>query len=93
MTISAFTKDPQAELSYSLDWSDWLDADTILTSAWAVTGPDVLLVEESDSNSTTATTVVLSGGTVGKNYTATNTITTAAGWTDERSIAILVRQR
>jgi hypothetical protein len=93
MSVQTFTKDPQAELPYSLNWASWLDGDTISTSEWAASGSDDALIVESDSNSTTVSTVVLSGGTVNRNYTVTNTITTAAGYTDERSITIQVRQR
>jgi len=106
MSIATYIKDPQAVLPYSINWASddgtndgtsadtgWLQSDTIASSSWAITGPDALLVQDSDSNSATVATIILSGGTANRNYTATNTITTAAGYTDERSIAIKVRQR
>ena len=92
MTFSK-TKDPDAVLDYSVDWAAWLGADTIATSTWIVTGPDADLVVDSDSNSTTATTVWLSGGTVFRTYTVTNRITTAQARTDDRSVVISMVDR
>lgn len=92
MTFSK-TKDPDAVLDYSVDWSAWLGDDTIVTSAWIVTGPDALLVVDSDSRSSTATTVWLSGGTLFRTYTVTNRVTTAAGRTDDRSISFKIEQK
>jgi hypothetical protein len=86
-----FDKDPDAVLDYQLDWSDWLpDGDTIATSVWSV---PVGLTEDSDTNTTTTATVWLSGGTAGTEYQVANTITTADGRTDERTIKIKVVER
>ena len=106
MSLSTIIKDPEAVLPYSINWASddgtndgtsadtgWLQSDTIATSTWAITGADALLVQDSESESTTITTVVLSGGTVNRNYTVTNHITTAAGYEDDRSITISIRQR
>lgn len=85
-----FTKDPDATLDYSIDWSKWLAGDTILTSEWSVpTG----LTQVNVSNTTTKATVWLSGGSAGQSYTVTNRIITAGGRTDERSIIIRVENR
>lgn len=83
-------KDPDEILDYQLDWSEELDTDTISTSTWIVpTG----LTEETDSNSTTTTTVWLSGGTIGQVYTLTNRITTAGGRTYDQSVRLRVRTK
>lgn len=85
-----FLKDPDAVLDYQIDWSDWLGADTIATSTWTVgTG----ITKDSDTNTTTAATVWLSGGTAGMSYSATNRIVTALGRTDERTIQITVKNK
>jgi len=81
-----YVKESGAVLDYQHDWSAWLGADTISSSSWAVTGG---LVVDSDSNTTTTSTVWLSGGTFGATGEAVNTIVTAAGRTEK--IAILVR--
>ena len=88
--MKLFRKDPSAILDYSIDWSLWLNGDTIATSSWTVpTG----LTKVSDTKNDSSTTVWLSGGTLGQTYTVTNRITTANGRTDERSIIIKVEDR
>lgn len=92
--IATYDKDPGATLDYSIDWSSWLPSgDTIDTATWtATTG---LTVESSPAPSLAAgvATVWLSGGTAGTRYTATCQVTTTAGRIDERSIAIVVKDR
>ena len=85
-----FSKDPNAVLDYTIDWSTWLDDDTISTSAWTVASG---LTKDSDSNTTTATTVWLSGGTAGTQYTAVNRIVTVGGRTEDRTLTIVVQER
>lgn len=88
--IQRYDKDPSAVLDYAINWEMWLDGDTISTSTW--TAEDGITIDSS-SNSTTLTTVWLSGGTANTTYTVTNRIVTAAGRTDERSLYIRVKQR
>lgn len=89
--MSSYIKDPDAVLDYLFDWSAWLSAgETIQTSA--VTAEAGITVD-SDTNTTTATTVWLSGGTVGESYQITNRIVTNQGRTDDRTIDIYVYQR
>jgi len=79
--MPTITKDPNAVLDYTLDWSDWLEADTIAASTWTV---DAGLTKNSDSFTDTTTTVWLSGGTAGQVYEALNRIVTAGGRTADR---------
>lgn len=90
--MKGFVKDPDATLDYSYDWSPWLNGDEINSSNWTAEA-GITLVPASQSFTTTTTRVFVSGGTVGQNYTLTNTITTVGSRTDERSIEIRVRQR
>ena len=92
MSVRSFIKDPEAELDYLIDWALWLGTDTIETSSWASSEPTVLVVEASTRTTTTAT-VWLSGGVDRERYTVTNTITTAAGRTDERTISVRIKQK
>lgn len=86
-----YIKDPDAVLDYSINWSSWLVAgDTIVTSTWAA---DDGITIDSDSNTTTATTVWLSGGGAGESYDVTNHIVTDDGREDDRTITILVREQ
>ena len=94
MTSFNVVKDPDAVLDYQIDWSGWLSgSDQIATSVWSVTGPDSALVVDNESETTTASTVWLSGGTANEEYTVTNRITTNDGRTDDRSITIAVQER
>ena len=87
---NTFVKDPNATLDYTISWPLWLDGDTITTSSWtATTGITIA----SSSNTTTAATVWLSGGTASTRYTVTNRVTTAGGRIDDRSIYINVREK
>lgn len=89
-----YTKDPDAVLDYSIDWSDWLpDTDTITASTYTVASDaaDAVVVDDS-SFTTTTTTVWLTGGVVGTKYTVTNHITTSAGRQDDRSLTISIKE-
>lgn len=85
-------KDPQAEISYGLDWTDYLGDENILTSSWEA--EDDLVVEASSSADGKKTSVLLSGGTDGKHYNVVNTITFSGAngtETDQRTIVVPVR--
>lgn len=90
-TQQRFLKDPQAVLDYEIDWSAWLSAgDTITATAWvATTG----ITMDSNTFTSTAATVWLSGGTENVTYNLTCHITTAAGREDDRTIYVMVMNR
>ena len=85
-----FTKDPNAVLDYSVDWTRWLAGDQIAASEWIIPSG---LTKMADSKTSTSATVWLSGGTAGQWYIVTNRITTAAGRTEDRSFTIRVEER
>lgn len=86
----AYVKDPSEVKDYAIDWSAHLaDSETITTSSWVVaTG----LTKDSDSATTTTTTVWLSGGTAGVPYRATNHVVTNQGREFERSFEVNVQE-
>jgi len=90
MTIFSkdFVKDSMAVKDYQIDWSDWLGADTISTSAWSVPAG---ITKNSDSNTTTTTTIWLSGGTDQADYEIYNTIVTTGGRTERAMLKIGIR--
>lgn len=94
---SYIVKDPDSYLDYSIDWSDWLNSgDGILSSTWtiqAITDDANPITTDNNLTTTSSATVWLSGGTTGNNYRITNTITTAAGLTDERYFRIFIKDR
>jgi hypothetical protein len=84
-----FTKDPNAVLDYTIDWTRWLAGDHIATSEWLVpTG----LTKVADTKAASSATVWLSGGTAGQSYTVTNRVTTTGGRTEDRSFTIRVEE-
>ena len=92
--------DPGSTEAYTLDWNDaaedsLADGETISASEWAVesAGSDGELDIDSDTNDTTTTTVVLTGGTKGHTYRVVNTITTSEGRTVIGSLTIRVGPR
>lgn len=87
---TTLVKDPDSVLDYGFDWSLWLNGDTISTSAWTV---PVGLTKDSDSATTTTTTIWLSGGTPGQLYPITDRVVTAGGRTDDRSFKLRVQER
>lgn len=86
-------KDPDDVIPVHVDWLDKLNlsdpADTISSSSWSA---DSGLTVDSDSNTTTSATAVISGGTAGNRYKLTNRIVTAAGYTYDRSTSVAVRE-
>lgn len=84
------SKDPNDIKDYVLSWATYLGADTILTSTWIMPAG---ITKDSDSYTTQATTIWLSGGTAGTNYLLTNRVTTAAGRTLDQTIKITVLER
>lgn len=88
-----FEKDPDALLDYGVSWQAWLPTgDTIVTGTWIV--PNGLTVENTSlENSNTWSIVWLSGGSVGRTYLVINRINTNQGRADDRTIAIVVREK
>ncbi len=95
--IRTFIKDPDAALSYTLDWDGassgpWLSTgDTISATAWTLSSTGIS--GSTDSNTNTTTTINVSGGTAGEDYDLTNRITTANGLITDRTIRIKVQEK
>ena len=88
--IAVFIKDPDAILDYALNWTKWLEGDTISTGTWTIdAGPTIA----SQNVSGGIVTMFLSGGADGVSYAARCRITTTGGRTDDRTIQIQVRER
>ena len=89
MNTRDFLKDPSDRMDYGIDWDDWLDTDTIAASAWTLTTG---ITSYAESNDATGTTIWLTGGTHGRDYLATNQITTAGGRIKQLSLTVKVRE-
>lgn len=95
---SYIDKDPEAQLVYTLDWTDWLPTgDSIDTVAYTLqvraNDPEPLVRESQGVTGGDKTYVELSGGQVGKTYTVTALITTTDGLVDRRYFRIKVENR
>lgn len=89
--INQFDKDRAARIDYAVRWVDWLDGDQISSSAWAiVSSPDGAIVIDTPANTTGTATIWISSGTINTTYRIENSIETAAGRKDNRSILIEV---
>jgi hypothetical protein len=91
------TKDPEAKLFYTFDWSDWLaQGDTIASANYVVTArvndPDPI-VRVSQGIQGATTYVELSDGQVGKSYIVTVRVTTSNGLIDRRNFRVKVEAR
>jgi hypothetical protein len=81
-------KSPQSVKRVIVDWSQWIDGQTIKSSSW--TCPDLQLANTSFSDD--RTTVFVGGGELEKTYTLTNRISDSSGRIEERSVTISVKQ-
>ena len=92
MALKKFTKDPNATLDYTIDWSAWLspNQDTI-SNATVPSVPSGLTIQTPVTKTTTQTTVWISGGTAGTSYDVTVHITTTGGRQDDRTITIVCK--
>ena len=90
--MKTFTKDPDAVLDYTIDWSEWLAAGETITGTptWTVPGG---ITKDSQSNDTTSVTAWFSSGSAGTDYVIGCKIATSDSRTDERSIILSVEER
>jgi len=95
---SWIAKDPEATLTYTFDWSQWLEAQqTIATVAYTVqtrsNDPDPVIKVTEGVIQNTKTYVELSGGQLGKTYTVTADITTNNAQRDRRYFRVKIEER
>lgn len=91
------SKDPEAQLTYTFDWSSWLEgSDTIDSVEYEVAArrndPTPIVIESSGFTDT-LTYVELSGGQADKVYIVTAKVTTADGIVDRRAFRVNVENR
>lgn len=88
-----FLKDPNAQLDYKFEWSDWLESGEVISS-YSVT-VSTGLTKVTDSKTNTSVTVWLSGGTVNTTYEVVCRITTNSNpaRTEDRTMTFKVMER
>jgi hypothetical protein len=88
-----YSKDPDAELDYQLDWSDWLaDGESIIDLDVTVAGLTLL----TSGFTATTTTAWVSGGVVGANGSIEFRITTDSAplsRIDDRTLILRIAER
>lgn len=88
------TKDVEAQLIYTFDWSEWLEAsDSIATVAYTVAArrndPAPLVDQGSGVDGTASKTYIeISGGQADKVYIVTAKVTTSNGLIDRRNFRV-----
>ena len=85
--LRTLVKDPNATLDFTIDWSLWLNGDTISTATWTVGAG---ITKELDTKTATTTVIWLSGRTLATSYSVSVHITTVAGRIDDRTLTISV---
>lgn len=85
--IGVVTKDPDDSLTVSIDWTPYLPSGVTLQSYSTVNVPSDLTAS-SESNDATSSSVVLSGGTKGRDYLVTHRGTYDSG--DQRDIETVI---
>lgn len=85
-------KDPNDVIDFGIDWTARLSGgDSINTSSWSVS-PTGLTID-SNSKTSTTTTVWVSSGTAGVTYQLTNRIITTQARQMDLSLSIKVQER
>lgn len=105
MSLKWPNKDPDEKLDYSIDWSRFLDGDTISTVTWKIKDADGVkqtwgstlvvngLQHVSSSNTDTVATIQIALGNANTNYDIYCQILTGASITTERRIILKVREQ
>lgn len=90
MTESVQLQDPGEALNYSLDWTTYLNGDTIASSSWAFApnSPTPAPTLSGQGHDTTTTSVTVSAIVWPKVYLLQNTIVTGLGVTATRGLEI-----
>lgn len=94
--IARYTKQPAEYKDYDVDYSEWLlphdTIDIVATEVQCLTDEsDQSLTVESIENTLTRVKLWIRGGTHGRKYKLTITVTTVAGRIDEEEIIFTVK--
>ena len=87
--VGKTTKDPDSILFYRIDWTDWLEGDSIYGNVWSVTG-GLVIVPGSASVVGNVVRVKISGGTLGTLATLTSRMTSTGFETEDATIALRI---
>jgi hypothetical protein len=90
MSLGTFTQDPASKRNYTIPWSIYLEpGGKVASSIWEV--PDGLTgTDEAIAQDKASTSITLTGGTKGNEYTVYNTATSENGYSERRAFIIRV---
>lgn len=88
MSLGYVTKDPDATARYGVQWSDYLDGDTISSVSWVVPAG---ITNAAASVSGTVAYISLSGGTANTDYVITCRMTSTGGVIEDQTFTVQVR--
>jgi hypothetical protein len=91
MALTWPNKDPDEVLDYTLNWSERLGDDTIVTSTWP-DPPDGITIDADSYDGTTAV-LWLSGGVADTTYLFVNRVVTTGGRTMDQTVKLKVKTR
>jgi hypothetical protein len=86
------TKDPNAILDYTFDWTAWLGADNVASIDCAVTDTLTAAISASYFDSKRVT-IWVQGGMVNEKVRVRCRIITVGGRTDDRSVFLKIKER
>lgn len=91
-------KDPEAVLTYTFDWSQWLvNSDIISNVVYTLhvraNDPQPLVKLDDGIINNSSTYIKLSGGQVDRTYVVSCTVTTADGLIDRRNFRVMIKNR
>lgn len=86
-TYQVLYKDATESLLVKIDWSDWLDGETIASSSWSVPAGLTLV---SESTTSTTRTGWIEGGVLGETYYISNSIVTNSGRDNKQTAVVRV---
>ena len=92
--MSFYLKDPLSRVDYTIDWSPFLDGQTIAASLWSVTPEEEGGIAAGETGFAPTWTVArLAGGVSGHAYSVSNQVTFSDGRIDLRAITLRVEAR
>jgi hypothetical protein len=93
MQFFSVTKAPDAVLDYSIDWTKWLNGDSIIDSIWTIPVDSALGIVKSSIGGGLTTVVWVSGGIVGTVVPIVNQIVTTGTRQDSRTILMTIQDK
>jgi hypothetical protein len=91
--MAFYLMDPSDHMGRGFDYTDWLDGQTIGSSAWEISPEeDGGLAAEEPVNTGTITSAILTGGVEGRIYRVANHIVSSGNEEETRTFRVLVRK-